>query len=337
MQGGPLLGARPYPRPTPGPSLSGRGDRFGGRLYTGTNLLDINSDACRGKSVLVARGGREPRPDPVLRASGSMGALRLRCVLNGRHLKEKEPHRTSGRACREGLPRFSAKVHSPKQAQCLWHSRYDPNLGEVYVMSKLNEFSDMTWERSLEAQVRTLDNAVRFLRANAENMRALVRTAARVRGFHFFTGVGKNGFVAEKVASTFNSLGLRSMFVDPVNTLHGDMDIFSPSDLLYSISKSGETEELIRFHTALRKLDFRNICLITSRARSTLSQLSRVVLEVPVSHEADHLGLAPVASSVVYMAVLQSVAVELSSSRGFTRRDFVRCHPGGSLGRTRIQ
>ena len=193
----------------------------------------------------------------------------------------------------------------------------------------------MSWDDSLKGQLAALSNAIASLERNGQ-MDSIVRLTRRVKGFHFFTGVGKNGYVAEKTASTFNSLGIRSMFVDPVHTLHGDMNIFSSNDILYSISKSGETEELIRFHNALRNNGFRRICLVTSSPRSSLASLSQTTLVVPITTEADHLELAPVASSLVFMAVLQAVAVDLSSRRGFSKRDFVRGHPGGTLGKVRV-
>ncbi len=191
----------------------------------------------------------------------------------------------------------------------------------------------MKWFESLKKQVETLTDANDFLVKNSSSMQELLLLTKKVKGFHYFTGIGKNGFVAAKVASTFNSLGIRSMFVDPVNTLHGDMDIFSSNDILYIISKSGETEELIRFVQALLNNKFWNIVTITSKQNSSLSRLSKFSLFVPVKREGDHLGVAPVASSLVYIAVLQSIAVELSSEKGFSKKDFVRCHPGGTLGK----
>ena len=194
----------------------------------------------------------------------------------------------------------------------------------------------MKWIESLSKQIESLANAKKFLISdNSKSIEFIISLTENIEGFHYFTGIGKNGFVAAKVASTFNSLGIRSMFVDPVNTLHGDMDIFSSKDILYILSKSGETEELIRFVKALIKNDFNNIITVTSTKQSSLQSLSKYTLYIPVETEGDHLEMAPVASSVVYMAVLQSLGVELSSKRGFTRKDFVRCHPGGTLGKWR--
>lgn len=193
----------------------------------------------------------------------------------------------------------------------------------------------MKWSESLKEQISVLSDSLASasLAAAVEKQLSI---SASVKGFHYFTGIGKNGFVAAKVASTFNSLGIRSMFIDPVNTLHGDMDIFTPDDLVLAISKSGETEELIVFLRALRNMGFNKIVSVVSKQNSTISKLAMHTIEIPVRAEGDHLGLAPIASSIAYMAVLQSIGVELSSARGFSKSDFVRGHPGGSLGKTRV-
>lgn len=193
----------------------------------------------------------------------------------------------------------------------------------------------MNWQDSLRIQAAALA-ALPEDGALSAGIDGALEVSRSVRGFFFFSGIGKNGFVAAKVASTFNSLGIRSMFVHPVDTLHGDMDIFNSHDLLYVLSKSGETAELIVFVQALLHNGFGNIILVTSRLDSALSRLSLRTICAPVPHEGDHLDLAPITSSIAYMAVLQAMAVQLSCERGFSRADFVRCHPGGTLGKTRV-
>lgn len=193
----------------------------------------------------------------------------------------------------------------------------------------------MEWKESLNQQLSALSQTVEnnLLDKGVESFLKLSRSTT---GFHFFTGIGKNMFVAARVASTFDSLGIRSIYVDPVNSLHGSMGIFGKDDILIAISKSGETEELLKFVTTLKAMNFIKIILVTAKCNSTLSKLSLINLCVPVSQEGDHLGLAPIASTLIFAAILDSIAVQLSSERGYTKRDFVNNHPGGSLGKTVI-
>ena len=191
----------------------------------------------------------------------------------------------------------------------------------------------MDWKESLAIQSSVLNSLLKS-KVLEEDVPPFINMSKAVKGLHYFTGIGKNMFVAARVAATFDSLGIRSVFVDPVNSLHGSMGIFSSSDLLIAISKSGETEELNRFILSLRALGFFQIVAVTAKENSTLSKLAKITLNIPVKQEGDHLGMAPISSTMVFSAVLDSVAVQLSSERGYSKSDFVRNHPGGSLGKT---
>jgi arabinose-5-phosphate isomerase len=155
----------------------------------------------------------------------------------------------------------------------------------------------------------------------------------RCRGLLIFSGVGQNLLLAGKAASTFSSLSLRAVSADPVAALHGGMGLFRPDDLLILLSKSGETAELLRFLDACRQIDFANTLGIHSAPGCTLAANCRHSVYVPMMSEADHLDLAPTASSVCLLGFLQSLAIELASEAGLSASAFRRTHPGGTIGR----
>jgi arabinose-5-phosphate isomerase len=157
-----------------------------------------------------------------------------------------------------------------------------------------------------------------------------------LRGVCYFTGVGKNMYVASRVASTFDSLGIRSIFIDPVHTLHGSMGIFTENDCVIAISKSGNTAELIVFLKTLNHMGFKRIIGITANSKSKLSQLSKLLILVNVKQEGDQFNLAPIASNMLFAAIMDSIAVEISYRRGYSKADFVKNHPGGELGKTEV-
>jgi arabinose-5-phosphate isomerase len=72
---------------------------------------------------------------------------------------------------------------------------------------------------------------------------------------------------------------------------------------------------------------------LVSDATSHLAQHADCVLHAPAEREADPLNLAPTTSTTVAMAVGDALAIALLVARGFTRQDFARYHPGGSLGK----
>jgi arabinose-5-phosphate isomerase len=146
------------------------------------------------------------------------------------------------------------------------------------------------------------------------------------------SGIGKSGHVGRKIASTLSSTGTPSFFVHPSEGIHGDLGTASRRDIFLVISNSGETEEILRILSFVRRLGC-PIIAITGRRDSTLARNSDVVIPVQVREEACPLGLAPTASSTATIAMGDALAVALLELRGFTHKDFARLHPGGTLGR----
>jgi arabinose-5-phosphate isomerase len=60
------------------------------------------------------------------------------------------------------------------------------------------------------------------------------------QGTTLFTGVGKTSFIAKKVCQTLASTGTRSMWLAPVDALHGDIGNVQAGDVLVMLTKSGE-------------------------------------------------------------------------------------------------
>ncbi len=77
-------------------------------------------------------------------------------------------------------------------------------------------------------------------------------TLQKCKGVLFFTGVGKSGFVAQKIAATLMSTGTKALYLPPIDALHGDLGLVSEKDILVILSKSGETEELLHLLPSVR-------------------------------------------------------------------------------------
>ncbi len=145
------------------------------------------------------------------------------------------------------------------------------------------------------------------------------------------TGIGKSGLVGQKIAATMNSTGTPSFFLHPVEAMHGDLGMVSPTDVILAISYSGETTELNNLLASLRERSV-EIIAITGGTHSTLAGFARVVLDVTVPREACPLGLAPTTSTTATLALGDALAVALLKRKQFKAEDFRRNHPGGSLG-----
>ncbi len=146
------------------------------------------------------------------------------------------------------------------------------------------------------------------------------------------TGTGKSADVGQKIAGTLNSTGTRSYILDATRALHGDLGMVHPNDVVLMLSHSGESEEILRILEPLRSLSSALIGL-TSNGKSTLARKADVAIVLGPLDEVCPLGLAPSTSTTAMIAVGDALAFVLSRLREFSREDFARFHPAGSLGR----
>lgn len=147
------------------------------------------------------------------------------------------------------------------------------------------------------------------------------------------SGMGKAGFVAQKISATLSSIGFPSFYLHPAEAVHGDLGRFTSNDLALLLSNSGETSELVRLLPTLKERGS-HIISITSSRGSTLGKHSDIVIETGRFPEAGPLGLAPTTSTTVMMALGDALAMTLVNRRGFTKEEFAAFHPGGDLGRS---
>lgn len=164
-----------------------------------------------------------------------------------------------------------------------------------------------------------------------EPFQRAVELLMTLRGRLVLTGIGKSGIIAQKIAATFTSVGTPAQFLHPVEGLHGDLGIIGRNDLVMSISRSGETEELINLLITLKRFGVPMIS-ITGNLQSTLARRSDVVLDVSVKEEACPLGLTPTASTAAALAMGDALAMAVLEQRNFSHEDFALIHPGGALG-----
>ncbi len=181
----------------------------------------------------------------------------------------------------------------------------------------------------LLAEAEAIRNAVDLL---DEHFDAAVETILNASGRLVVTGVGKSALIGQKIVATMNSTGTPALFMHAADAIHGDLGMIQESDVVLLISKSGNTAEIKVLIPLLRRTGVRLIALVSARD-SYLAQYADHVLHAYVEREADPLNLAPTTSTTVALALGDALAISLLEIRGFTRQDFARNHPGGSLGK----
>ena len=145
-------------------------------------------------------------------------------------------------------------------------------------------------------------------------------------------GLGKSGLIGQKMVATLCSTGTQSVYMHAAEAIHGDLGIYNPGDPTILISKSGNTEELVRLIPILKEFKSPLIAIV-GNLDSVIAKNSDVVLNGTVEKEIDPLGVVPTTSALVALAIGDALASVLMTQRGFNKKDFARNHPGGELGK----
>ena len=145
------------------------------------------------------------------------------------------------------------------------------------------------------------------------------------------SGLGKSGHVGRKIAATFASTGTTATFLHLAEAIHGDLGMAAKGDVAILISQSGETAELgpVIDHFAAVGIP---LIAITGNSGSMLAEAAAAALVLPHWAEVGPEAVAPTTSTTMTLALGDALAMTVMRQKGFTRTDFGRLHPGGSLG-----
>jgi arabinose-5-phosphate isomerase len=186
-------------------------------------------------------------------------------------------------------------------------------------------------EQAIEVLKIEAEGILKLTQSVNDQFAEMVQLIFHSTGRLIVSGIGKSGIIGRKIVATLNSTGTRSLFLHPVEAMHGDLGIVSRGDIFLALSNSGKTDELNVLLPSIRNIGCKVIAF-TGDPESTLAEYSDIVIDVSVDIEACPLGLAPTASTTALLAMGDALAVVLINMKNFKPDDFKRIHPGGVLG-----
>lgn len=180
----------------------------------------------------------------------------------------------------------------------------------------------------IEIEINALSKVSDRIDVNFEKSVDLLSSANKI----IISGVGKSGLIGKKIAATMSSVGMPALFLHPVEALHGDIGIVQKNDVFILLSKSGNTEELVKIIPFL-KIRSAKIIAIVGNTSSFLASHSDFVLDGSVDKEACPFNLAPTSSTTAALAIGDALAVCSMKVMNFSLNDFSHLHPLGQIGR----
>ena len=175
-------------------------------------------------------------------------------------------------------------------------------------------------------------NALKILKKSInKNFDKAVNTIVNCQSKIILCGVGKSGLIAAKIASTLSSVGSPAFSLSASDCLHGDLGSITKKDILILISNSGKSEEIIPIIKFANRNKIKLIGIV-SKKNSLLYKGSDIKILLPGVKESG-LGVVPTSSTSIQLAIGDALAVAALKKKQFSKYDFSRLHPGGSLGK----
>ncbi|WP_273652232.1 KpsF/GutQ family sugar-phosphate isomerase [Cellulomonas fimi] len=165
-----------------------------------------------------------------------------------------------------------------------------------------------------------------------ESFVAAVELVGRVTGKVFVTGSGTSGAVARRMAHLLSVCGTPAVFLPGMDALHGTMGAVVSGDLLITISRGGESDEL---NDLSRRVQQRGVPVIalTASPTSTLGTLADLTAVVDAGPEVDPGGVIAMGSTLATAAWGDALAAVLMQIRGYGWEQVLFTHPAGAVGR----
>ena len=188
-------------------------------------------------------------------------------------------------------------------------------------------------KKAAEEVIKLEIKALKNLKSNIRNdFGKLIKIIMNCKdGKIIVSGVGKSGIIARKWAATLSSTGTPSFFLDASNASHGDMGQITSGDVLILISNSGQSEELkniIQYSSRNKNI---KLIGITSKRESILYKNSDVTFLMPDFKEAGPENIVPTSSTTAQLALGDAISIACMKYRKFTKLDFKKFHPSGTL------
>jgi len=149
----------------------------------------------------------------------------------------------------------------------------------------------------------------------------------------FVSGVGTSGTVARRMAHLLSVTGTPSVFLHPADAIHGSLGAIADGDVVFVISKGGESDEVNLFaKRAAERGAF--VIALTHRPATDLTASAHRIVVFPDPGGADLAGIIAMGSTLAVSAWGDVLALVLKELKNYEWKDVLNSHPGGAVGKS---
>ena len=150
------------------------------------------------------------------------------------------------------------------------------------------------------------------------------------KGTLFFIGVGKSQTIAKHWAELFRTIGIQAFMLDPLRMLHGDLGCVKPNDYAIFISKSGETDVLVRVFDYVQSRTTNTYAFVCDSSSYLATKCANAVI-IPFCEEIYPELRVPTNSIVNYVICGNLMLSHAMTVLKITAKEIHCNHPSGTL------
>jgi len=152
------------------------------------------------------------------------------------------------------------------------------------------------------------------------------------QGHVLVAGAGTSRAMAQRFAHLLACCGTPGLFISAADAIHGGSGAVTDRDVVYIISKGGQSEEINQF-AGICKGNGAKIIAHTEKPDSPLGRMSDAVYHIVAPEGVDPYGMIATGSSLTNGAACDALCCVLLKMRGYSEEQFGRTHPGGAVGK----
>jgi D-arabinose 5-phosphate isomerase GutQ len=191
--------------------------------------------------------------------------------------------------------------------------------------AQMQQIAETTWRQD----IRALEG---LIGADPSPFLQVAGSLLACSGMVWVTAVGTSATVAARFAHILTCSGARAMFLSPADGLHGHAAALEPQDVLFALSRGGESDDVNAMVEIARQRHVRSVALVHD-LNSTLARLADWVQPVQSPQSYELKGVLATTSTLAFSAMCDALCAVVAESRGFSRSDFQRLHPHGAVGK----
>jgi arabinose-5-phosphate isomerase len=170
---------------------------------------------------------------------------------------------------------------------------------------------------------------------NDSDLHFLETQILNCKGNVLLSGIGKSEIICSHFCNLLKSIGIKSFELNCINSLHGDIGVVTEQDIVILISKSGNTEELVKIIPNLKQKKCNLYGLCCNKESKFINLIENTIVLEFNNEINSNISNIPTNSSMIMITFINILVSMLSNHININ--EYKYNHPAGNIGKKLIK